>query len=168
VIALLAAGDWWRPTVAQLLAFAVVAFVVVKFLFPMIGKLLGDRSKAIAAEFDRLERELQEASRSSADLRARLSDIHSESKRRIDAALAEAAGMREAAMKEAAAQAEAGLAKARRDVQIERDKAVLEMREEANGMTVRATERILDAVMNEQVQDRLVEKFTADVGRALK
>lgn len=165
---LLAAGDWWRPTLAQFLAFAILAFIVWKYLFPMIGKMLGERSKGIADEFERLEREVREAGESASGLRAKLGDIQSESRRRIDAALAEAARLRESTMSDAATQAAALVAKARRDVQIERDKAVLEMRAEVSDMTVRATERIVDAVMNEQVQDRLVEKYVAEVGRSMK
>jgi F-type H+-transporting ATPase subunit b len=166
VTTLLAAGGhaWWHATVAQVLAFAILAFIVVKYLFPVIRKMLGDRSKAIADEFARLERELAEAAQSTAGVKAKLSDIHSESKLRIDAALAEAARLRESTMAEAATQAEASLAKSRRDVQIERDKAVLELRAAVSDQTVRVTERIIDGVMNEQVQDRLVEKYVADVG----
>ena len=101
---------------SQFIAFVILAAVLWKLVIPVLGKMLTARSQGIQTKFDDLARETREASESLASIQARLADIGTETKRRIDAALAEGAKARELAIAEANAQAAAELAKAKRTI----------------------------------------------------
>jgi F0F1-type ATP synthase membrane subunit b/b' len=70
-------------------------------------------------------------------------------------------------MAEAVAAAAAEGEKAKRDVQIERDKAILELRAAVTESTVKAVERIVDAVVGDPLNGRLVARYLGDVEKAV-
>lgn len=157
---------WLTMLISQLLAFAILAAVLIKFVIPALRGLLAGRTKGIQDRFDTLAREVKDASERLAAIRAKLADIESESKRRIQSAVEEGARAREQALAEARAQAEAELAKARRTIEIERDKAVLELRAELARITLEATERSVDALMDEKIHGRIVDGYLEGLDKA--
>jgi len=164
----LAALSWQAMLLSQAIAFVILAVVLWKFVIPVLAKMLRDRSQGIQTKFDDLARETREASESLAAIQARLADIGTETKRRIDAALAEGAKARELAVAEANTQAAAELAKAKRNIEIERDKAVLELRSELARLTLETTERTIDSLMNEKLHGRIVDGYLDVVEKAAR
>ena len=154
--------------VSQLLAFALLAFFIWKFGLPVIRKMMGDRSKEISDSFERLEREAKAASQKIAELQAKLQGIDAESKKRHQAALDEGAAARAQAITEGNAQAAAELEKAKRSIGIERDKAVLELRTEVARLTLEATEKAVDVLMNEKLHGRIVDGYLEGVEKAAR
>ena len=148
MILALAAMPAWKMFVSQLIAFVILAALLWKLVIPVLGKMLAARSQGIQTKFDDLARETRDASEGLAGIQARLADIGTETKKRIDAALAEGAKAREQAVAEANAQAAAELAKAKRTIGLERDKAVLELRLELARLTLETTEKTIDSLMN--------------------
>jgi F-type H+-transporting ATPase subunit b len=137
------------------------------FVVP-VYKILAGRTKGIQDRFDELARETREASEGLASIKAKLADIGTETKKRIDAALAEGAAAREQAVAEANATAAAELAKARRTIEIERDKAVLELRIEVARLTLEATEKAVDATMDKKLHDRIVDWYLENAEEAAR
>ncbi len=166
--ALLAAGGsmFGAAFVSQLLAFAGIAFLVWKFGVPLIGKMLGARTKEIEDRFGTLEREAKAAADRVADLKLKLSEIGSESARRLQAAVDEGHRIRSQSLAEAAGLAAQEAEKARRTVQIERDKAVLELRAEVARLTLEVAERAVDVLATDPVHGRIVEKNLEGLERA--
>ncbi|HEY3227535.1 MAG TPA: ATP synthase F0 subunit B [Planctomycetota bacterium] len=157
---------WATMLISQLLAFAILAAVLIKYVIPALRRILADRTRGIQDRFDTLAREVKETSELLAAVRAKLADVEAEAKRRMQAAIEEGARARERALAEARAQAEVELAKARRNIEIERDKAVLELRAELARITLEVTERAVDALMDEKIHGRIVEGYLGGLDRA--
>ena len=52
--------------------------------------------------------------------------------------------------------------------QIERDKAVLELREEATSLTLRAAEHLVQSTMNDPIHEKIVDKYLAQLDTVKK
>jgi F-type H+-transporting ATPase subunit b len=154
-----AAASPVQTFVVQCLGFAVLVFVIVKLVLPQLGKILGARTHEIEETFKRLDRETQDASKQLAEIKDRLARLTEESKRRLDAALADAEKTKAQLAAESAGQVQAAMAKAVSEIEIEREKAVLELREEASALTLRAAEALVRSTMNEQIHEKLVAQY---------
>ncbi len=158
----------WKWIVSQFLGFGVLALILWFVARPILARMASSRSKGIADAFAKLESEVAETSRKLEEYKSKLAAIEKELQARIAAAQAEGEKSRATLMAEATAAAAAEGERARRDVAVERDKAVLELRAAVTEATVRATERIVDAVVNEQLSGRMVNKYLGDLEKAVK
>lgn len=157
-VALLASGPG-QAFVVQTLGFVVVVVVLGKFVVPALKKILGGRTAEIEQTFQKIEKDTAETARAMAEIKDKLAHMKEESAKRTAEALAEAQRTRDQALSEAKAQAEAALERARRDIDTEREKAVLELREEATALTLRATEALVQATMNDSINEKLVASY---------
>jgi F-type H+-transporting ATPase subunit b len=165
VLVLMAAG---HPTptqflVLQILGFAVLVLILVKLAFPALGKILGARTRGIEETFQKIDADTQEAAKRIAELKDKLAHLQEESQRRLQAALKEAQATRDQLLADANAQVQAAAEKSRREIQIERDKAVLELRQEATTLTLQAADQVVQSVMNDALQDKLVAKYLSEL-----
>lgn len=165
---LLAAGGEWKIVLSQFLAFGLLAFFIIKFGIPVMKKALAARSQEVSDTFERLERETREARERIEELKRNLAGIDAEGRKRIQAALDEGAAAKAQALAEAGAQAAAELAKARRTIDIERDKSVLELRLELARLTLEATEKWVDSLVNEKVHGRIVDWYLENAEEAAR
>lgn len=163
---LLAAGGWTQALIVQLMGFGLLALLLAKLVLPALGKILSSRTKGIEDGFAKLEKETADAARELAEVRSKLEGIDQEAKRRQEAAAAEASTVRTRALADAAAQAQGILDKARREIQIERDKAVLELRQEAEQLTLAAADHLAQAAMNDGIQQKLVDGYLGKLEKA--
>lgn len=161
--AMMAAGGPGAMFVSQLLAFAVLVIVAVKLIVPALGKIVGARSQSIGDDFARLERETAGAKQQVEDLKRRVAGLEQESRERLEKALAEAAKTRDQALADAGAQARAAAERARREVSIERDKAVLELRQATTELTLQAAAHLTSSIMDDGLQGRLVDKYLSQL-----
>ncbi|MBI2932705.1 MAG: ATP synthase F0 subunit B [Planctomycetes bacterium] len=161
-------GFNWGTFVVQFLSFAVLLFILGKFAFPPLKKMALGRSHAIEEQFARLDRELAEAEGRMSEYQRRLEQIGTEVAQRMQAGQEEAAKTRGTLLAEAQALAKAELEKAHREVRMERDKAVLELRATVTDLAVTATERAIDALMNESLHQRMVERTIAELDKAVR
>ena len=154
--------------VVQVLGFIIVIFVLVKFVIPVLKKILGARTEGIEDTFKKIDQDTQETARRIGEIKEKLARLDQESQRRLQAALDDANRTRTQLLAESAAQVQAALDKAKREVQIERDKAVLELRLEATSLTLRAAEHLVQSTMNDPIQGRLVDKYLAQLDTVRK
>jgi F-type H+-transporting ATPase subunit b len=167
MIALLAAGAF-NVIITQFLAFGLLAFFIIKYGVPVMRKALAARRQDVLATFERLEREEREAAARIAEFKERLAGIDLESKKRIQAAIDEGAKAKAQALTEANAQTAAEVEKARRAIGIERDKAVMELRSEVARLTLEATEKTIDGLMNEKLHGKIVDGYLDTVEKAAR
>ncbi len=163
-----AAPGFGAPFISQLLGFLIVVALIWKFGVPFIKKMVGELTTSIGSEFDKLERETRESAQAMADFRQKLANIDIESKNRIAKALDEGARMKTQAVTEATQQAAAEHAKAKRDIQIERDKTILELRMEVVRRTIEVTERAVETLVDEPLHGRMVDKYLGQLEKAAK
>ena len=156
---LLLAASPGQTFVVQALGFAVVIIVLVKFVVPVLRKILGGRSQEIEDTFRKLDQDTQETGRQLAQMKDKLARLDQEAERRLKAVLEDAERTRTQLLAESAAQVQAALDKAKREIQIARDKAVLEIRQELTLLTLRAAESLVQSTMSDPIHEKLVEKY---------
>lgn len=158
----------WKFVASQLLGFGLLAVVLWILVRPVLAKMLAGRSKEIEDSFAKLDGDLAATAKKLEETNTKLANIQKEIQARIAAAQAEGEKTRATLMAEAAAAAVAETERAKRDVQVERDKAVLELRAAVTEATVRAVERIVEAVANEPLNSRMVDRYLGDLSKAVK
>ena len=155
----MAAAGPMQTFIVQCLGFAVLAFVLVKLVFPALGKILGGRSKGIEETFQKIDQDTKDAVAKIADVKAKLAQMDEESRRRLKAILDDAEKTRAQVLADANAQVLAAAAKSKSEIQIERDKAVLELRHEATSLTLQAADHLVKATMSDPIHEKLVDKY---------
>lgn len=148
----------------QVLGFVILVGVLGKLAVPVLKKVLVARSQEIEETFQKIDRDTQDASKQLAEMKEKVARLTEESKRRLDAALAEAAATRAHMMDESAKQIQAAFAKATSEIEIEREKAVLQLRHEATELMLRAADHVIQATMNDQIHEKLMAKYVVELG----
>lgn len=157
--ALVAAAGPLQMFVVQLLAFAGLLAILWLFVRPVLARLLSERSRSFEETFRKAEEESARVSRELAETRERLARVEEEARRRLERVLEEARQARDRVLAEARDQVQAALERARREAAIERDKAILELREEAARLTLAAADHLVRSSMNDALHAGLVERY---------
>jgi F-type H+-transporting ATPase subunit b len=162
-VMLAAGGGPGQTFVVQVLGFAALVVILVKLAFPALGKMLGARTKGIEETFQEIDRDTQDTAKRMAEIKERLTHLDQESKRRLQAAMDDAQKTRTQLLAEASAQVQAAAEKSMREIAIERDKAVLELRQEATNLTLQAADHVVQSAMNDALQEKLVAKYLSEL-----
>ena len=165
---LMAAAGPGQTFIVQCLGFVVLVVVIVKLALPQLGKILGARTQGIEETFKKIDQDTQETSKRLAEIKDKLANLTKESQRRLDAALADAEKTKAQVLSEANAQVQAAFAKAKNEIAIERDKAVLELRQEATSLTLQAAEHLVQTTMTDPIHERIVDKYLTQLDSVKK
>ena len=147
----------------QLIAFLIFLWVMKRYAWKPILRLLDDRRRKIAEEFDGIDRAKAEAERFRADYEGRLRAIEQEARERIQEAIGEGRRVAQEIRERAHADARAITDKAKENVQLEVEKARLQIKEDMIRMTMSALERVLREAMTPEQHRRLVADFVENV-----
>ncbi|HLY74318.1 MAG TPA: F0F1 ATP synthase subunit B [Planctomycetota bacterium] len=143
----------------QVLGFIILVGVLAKFAVPVLGKILGARTQEIEETFRKIDQDTRETANRLAEMQDKLAKISQESQRRLDASLADAEKTKAQLLLEADAQVQAAFAKVKNEIRIERDKAVLELRQEVTGLTLEAAEHLVQTTMNDPIHEKIVDTY---------
>lgn len=157
--------DQIAPTLVQIIAFVFFCWLMAKYAWGPITKVLDDRQKKIEDGFEQIKRKQDQAAALERQLGERLHNIEQEARARIQEAINE--GRRLAAEITEKAHGEAGeiSERARRTIELEIAKARLELRNEIVAMTIQASERLMRERLDGEGQRRLVGAFIDDLER---
>lgn len=151
---------------ATLVIFALFAFVLGRFAWGPLLKIVDEREKLIREQVEAAERAAAEAR----DLLAKHQELLRNAGRERDDILARAAKDAEAVrldlLAKARSDAEAVVARARTQMQRERDQAVAELRAQVADIAVEAAARIVKSSLDEETQRRLVDEYIQALPRA--
>jgi F0F1-type ATP synthase membrane subunit b/b' len=131
-------------------------------LFPHSRKILGARTKGIEETFQEIDRDTQEAAsgwRGSRRARQPGPGVQATP----PGGLLTSQATRRAAAGRAGAQVQAAAEKSMREIAIERDKAVLELRQEATNLTLQAADHLVQSAMTDALQEKLVTKYLSEL-----
>jgi F-type H+-transporting ATPase subunit b len=149
---------------AELFAFAIMVYLLGKFVIPPINKAMTARQDAIRQQFAELDEAKSEAEAAEAEFRAQIADArHEAAKIREDAREQGAAIIAELKTQ---AQAEAARIVEHAHAQIEADRkaAVASLRNEVGTLATTLAGRIVgEALEDEARQSRVVDRFLADL-----
>jgi F-type H+-transporting ATPase subunit b len=148
----------------ELLAFAIMLFILGKYVIPPINRAMTRRQDAIRKEFADLDQAQADAKAAEAEFRAQITDARHEAARIREEAREQGAAivaeMREQAQAEAARIVEHGHAQ----IEADRQQAVTSLRAEVGTLATTLASRIVGESLEDQArQSRVVDRFLADL-----
>jgi F-type H+-transporting ATPase subunit b len=156
----------WNQLLAHAISFVVFFFLVRGAFMAIIYPPMKERRDRIQAEYERIEHEKAAVAGLKQEYDAHLKKIESESRERIQAAVAEGqrigTELRDLARKEA----QEILTRAREDITMERDKAQVTLRNDVVALAMGIAGRVLHEELSAEKHKALVDSFLADVEAA--
>jgi F-type H+-transporting ATPase subunit b len=149
------------------IAFALLCFVLMKFVFPRMEETFRARVDAIEGGIKRAEEAQAEANRLLQQYKEQLAEARTEAARIRDEARADATGIREDILAKAREESDRIIAAGRDALQTERQTIVRQLRSEIGSLAVDLAGRIVGESLEEEARRRgTVERFLEEIGDA--
>ena len=155
----------WQEIVVGAVAFALLVFVLGKYVWPQMEKTFQARVDAIEGGIKRAEVAQAEANTLLEQYRQQLAEARTEAARSRDEARADAAGIREDMLAKAREESERIIAAGRENLAAERGSIVRELRSEIGELAVDLASRIVGESLADEARRRsTVERFLDELG----
>jgi len=154
----------WPSFLWHLVNFGILFFVLWKFLFPPVLKMLDERQARIRESMERAEALREESTRGAEAVKAQLDEARREGQNIITNATQIAERIRAERTQQAQAEYETILKRAQEDAAREREQAFAELRQQVADLAVMAAERIIQRQLDPATQRQLVNEFLAEAG----
>ena len=155
--------------VAFLLMLGFLTYVPLPFLgipkpvFPWIISVAEARQREITAQLDAAKREREEADARLKEAEEKLADARRTAQTVIDGASKSAEQLRQELRQKAEEESRRTIEAARREIEVERDRAMQSVRSEVAGMVITATEKIIGVSLDTRQHQRLIEEAIEEV-----
>jgi F-type H+-transporting ATPase subunit b len=146
-----------------LAAFFITYLLLRKLAFPRIQEALERRQKTIDESIDAAERTRREADELLAEYRERLKEARQQADDIVERARKAAEVLERDSVEEGKHKREELLDAARRDIEVETQRAIQEIRKEVADLTVMATEKVTRKSLDDGDQRRLVEEALSEL-----
>lgn len=148
--------------IAQFVNFAVLLLILRMTLYRPVLKMLDERRQRIAEGLNAAEIARQEAASAQANIQAQLDAARKEGQEIVANAQAIATRIETESREQAAREREAALERARNEIQLERDRAIAELRREFAAITVAAAEKVINQSLDPQAHQRVIDETLAE------
>jgi F-type H+-transporting ATPase subunit b len=157
----------WQELVVGTIAFGVLCFFLMKYVFPTMEKTFRARVDAIEGGIERAERAQAEANELLAQYKAQLAEARTEAARIRDEARADAEGIRADIQAQAAQERDRIIATGREALAAERQSIVNELRAEIGTLAVDLAGRIVGESLEDEARRKgTVDRFLSDLAGA--
>ncbi|MGC5054133.1 F0F1 ATP synthase subunit B [Micromonospora sp. DT48] len=157
----------WQELVVGTIAFALLCFVLLKFVMPRMEAMYQARVDAIEGGLKRAEAAQAEANQLLEQYRAQLAEVRTEAARIRDDARADAESIRTDILAKAREESDRIIAAGRESLAVERQTIVRELRAEVGGLAVDLASRIVgESLADEARRKGTVERFLTDLESA--
>jgi F-type H+-transporting ATPase subunit b len=146
------------------IAFAIVAFALMKFAFPGIKKSLAAREEKIRGDLEAAERARREAEEEKVRYEAQLADARAEANRIVEEAREAAEQVRRDLIARAESDAAEVRARAQQDAQLAAQRAMSDLQQRVADISIELAEKIVERNLDRDTQMALVESYIASVG----
>jgi F-type H+-transporting ATPase subunit b len=153
---------------ATLVVFALFAWILGKFAWGPLLKVVDDREKTIREQVDSAQLAAAEAKDLLARHQEMLKGAGREREEILAKAVKEADAVRGDLVGKARTEAELVAARARDQIQREKEQAIAELRAQVADIAVEAASRIVKSSLTEEAQRKLVDDFIKELPRAQK
>ncbi|HTG43517.1 MAG TPA: F0F1 ATP synthase subunit B [Verrucomicrobiae bacterium] len=143
---------------SQLISFLIVCFLLHRFAYKPILRILEERRDEISRSLANAEKIKHELAQTEASRQKIMSDANVQANRLIEEARAAAAKVQESETQKAIATAEQIIAKAREAAALDHERMLQELRREIGTLVVRTTAQVTGKVLNMDDQKRLIEE----------
>jgi F-type H+-transporting ATPase subunit b len=151
-------GIDWRALIMQLISFSIVFFVLWKFAYGPIFKMLQARREKIAESLANAEKIKADVAKTEAERQKILADAGDKANKMIDEARQAAARVRETETQKAIAAAEQIVTKAREAAVQERAQMLATLKREVGRLVVQTTSTVTGKILTADDQKRLAEE----------
>lgn len=145
--------------ITQIVNFAILLFLLQRFLYKPVLNMLQDRRERIREGLAEAERVRAEAEEQRKEYEEELAQQRQESQKRIQQAMQASEEAREEIIAEARQEAERIKEQAREEIEYERRQALEQLRTEVADLSILAAQKILDGAIDEQAQRDLIQDF---------
>ncbi len=159
---LLGVNPW---TAAFALAnFLLLFFVLKKFLFGPVMKVIDDRQKEIDGMYEAAGKAQKSAEALEAEYTQKLSAAQQTGERIVQEAVARGQSREEEILRQASREADAIMDKAAADIAREKKKAVNDAKNEIAGLAMDIAEKVVERELNPEDHAKLVDAFLKELG----
>jgi F-type H+-transporting ATPase subunit b len=154
----------WQEIVVGLIAFAILCWVLMKYVFPRMEETFRARVDAIEGGIKRAEERQNEANALLEQYRQQLAEARTEAARIRDEARADAVGIREELLTRAREEHDRIIAAGRESLAAERQTIVRELRGQIGELSVELASRIVGESLADEARRRgTVERFLVEL-----
>ncbi len=150
---------------AQMVNFAILLFILKRFLYKPILKVLEERKNKIATSMKQSEQIQKKFEELDAKQQEILDNARNESAQIIDAAKSEAKTLANQIQIEASNQAQQALKRAQETLALEKQKMISDAKKEIVGVVTSATQKVIGKMMTKKDKDRLVTEAVNETER---
>ncbi len=155
----------WQEVVVGAIAFALLCWILIKFVFPRMEQTFEARVEAIEGGIERANKAQEEANALLEQYKQQLAEARTEAARIRDEARADAVGIRNDMLEQAREEADRIIAAGRDSLRQERTMIVRELRSEIGSLAVDLAGRIVgESLADEARRHGTVERFIAEIG----
>ena len=155
----------WQELVLGIIAFALICYVLMKFVFPRMEATFRARVDAIEGGIKRAEAAQAEANELLEQYRAQLSEARTEAARIRDEARADAEGIRQDVLAKAREESDRIIAAGRDQLAAQRESIVRDLRAEVGTLAVDLASRIVGESLADEARSRgTVDRFINELG----
>ncbi|HET6532556.1 MAG TPA: F0F1 ATP synthase subunit B [Actinoplanes sp.] len=160
----------WQEVVLGTIAFGLLCYVLMKFVFPRMEETFHARVDAIEGGLKRAEEAQAEANQLLEQYRAQLAEARTEAARIRDEARADAEGIRQDVLARAREESERIIGAGREQLAAQRESILRELRTEVGSLAIDLAGRIVgeslaDEARNRGTVDRFISELDATGGR---
>ena len=148
--------------IAQIANFFVLLLILRLVLYKPILKMLDERKQRIAEGLNAADIARAEAAQAQANIEEQLSVARKEGQDIVANAQAIGTRLQAEAREQAARDRETALERARTEINLERDRAIAELRREFADITVSAAEKVIGQSLDRQAHQRIIDEALAE------
>jgi F-type H+-transporting ATPase subunit b len=149
--------------IVELIAFLVMMAVLARWVYPEVVKLAEARQRTIADQLTQAEKSRADAEARLKEAEAKLNDARKTAQTMIDAATKSGEQLRQELKQKAEEEAKRLTAAARKEIEVERERAIQSVRNEVAGLVVSATEKVIGETLDDAKHKQLIERAIAEV-----
>lgn len=147
--------------IAQVANFFVLLLILRFTLYRPILKMLAERKQKIAEGLNAAEIARAEAASAQANIQAQLDTARKEGQEIVAGAQTIATRIQAEAREQSVRDRETALERARTEIQLERDRAIADLRSEFADITVSAAEKVINQSLDRQAHQRIIDETLA-------
>jgi F-type H+-transporting ATPase subunit b len=153
--------------IAEVIAFAIIIWIMAKYIVPPINRAMAERQAAIRQQFAELEEAEADARKAEADYKEQLNNAKHEAARIREEAREQGAQIVQDARDKASTEADRIIEHAHAQIEADRKAATASLRRDVGSLATTLAGRIVGESMDDdERQGRVVERFLADLEEA--
>ena len=148
--------------ITQLISFTVLLFLLTKFLYKPVLKLLDERSEKIKKGLSDAELASKGAEEAAQRIEGEISQARLEGKKLIEEAQKASTKLRDTEKKKISVEIQGMMDKAKKEIESERDGAILELKNEFGSLVIGAASKVIEKEVDDKSHYELLNKALED------